>query len=189
MRTLVEALRRAVLSRYATTKTNQKYLKFSRSAQLTDLVCGVAKDGENPIGDSVAVYESCTVEVVMPGPGDGEVGVGLIDVDWIGIAIARQSNGQPLGRIQQPGIAGVGGKQRQRADADKAPVVEGRTALDVTHFIGQAPVLAHYPGTARRALDGGVLGRFLSTSATVRFLWISSPSCLRSEEHTSELQS
>ena len=72
---------------------------------MTDLVGGVAKDGEQPIGDSVAVYEGRAVEAVVPGPGDGEVGVGLFDVDRIRIAIARQSNRQLLGRIQQPGIA------------------------------------------------------------------------------------
>src|SRR5215472_18417761 len=104
-------------------KTNQKYLKFRKSRELGDAVGGVAEDGENPAGDAVVIDEGRTVDAIVPGPGDGEAGLSVLDMDRLGLTIASQSSGQPLGGIQQPGITGVGGKQCQRTNTDKTPVV------------------------------------------------------------------
>src|ERR1700736_2236982 len=95
------------------TMSNQKSLKFRKSTELGDAVDRVAEDGEHPARDSVAVDEGGAVDAIMPGPGDGEVGLSLLDMDRLGLAIASQASGQPLGGVQQPAIAGVGGKQGQ----------------------------------------------------------------------------
>jgi hypothetical protein len=105
-----------------TPKSNQKYLKFRKSRELGDAVGGVAEDGENPAGDAVAIDEGRTVDAIVPGPGNGEAGLSVLDMDRFGLTIASQSSGQPLG-VQQPGITGVGGKQCQRTDTDKTSVV------------------------------------------------------------------
>ena len=75
------------------TKTNQKSLKFRKSTELGDAVDRVAEDGEHPARDSVAIDEGGAVDAIMPGPGDGEVGLSLLDMDRLGLAIASQASG------------------------------------------------------------------------------------------------
>ena len=41
----------------------------------------------------VAVDQGCTLNAVMPGPGNGEVGVALLEVDRLGFPIAGQARG------------------------------------------------------------------------------------------------
>jgi hypothetical protein len=98
---------------------------------LGDLIGRVAKDSKHAAGGLVGVDEGWPINAEMPRPADGKVGVGFFNVDRLRIPIAGQSSGQPIRGVQQPGIAGVGGKQHQRTDADKAPFMGGSTALDV----------------------------------------------------------
>src|SRR5215467_5304046 len=93
------------------------------STQLRDLVGGIADNGGDAAGSQVAVNEAGALDAVVPGPGDGEVAVGLLDVDYFRISVAGQASGKPFRGIQQPGITAVGGKQRQRTHAHETPVV------------------------------------------------------------------
>jgi len=48
---------------------------------------------------------------------------------------------EPIGGVEQPGIAGFGGKQDQLTDGDNASVVLGCSALNIAHLIGQTETL------------------------------------------------
>src|SRR5215470_17287182 len=62
---------------------------------------------------------------------------------WIGsLSPSRASLAASVGGVEQPGIAGFGGKQEQLTDGDDAAVVIGRVALNVAHLIGQTKILA-----------------------------------------------
>ena len=52
------------------------------------------------------VDEGPSLDVVLPLPLDRESGVGVLDMNRFGIAIASQPCGQVIERIEQPGIAG-----------------------------------------------------------------------------------
>ena len=68
--------------------TSQKYLKFLDQCRLCDLIGRVAQDGNDAARDLVGVDEGRAVNAEMPGPADGEVGVGFFNVDRLGIPIA-----------------------------------------------------------------------------------------------------
>src|ERR1700730_18754843 len=74
---------------------NQKSLKFRKSTELGDAVDRVAEDGEHPARDSVAIDEGGAVDAIMPGPGDGEVGLSLLDMDRLPPAPASPTGGEP----------------------------------------------------------------------------------------------
>src|SRR5215470_1507558 len=78
---------------------SQKYLKF----QLPRAVCGVlqllrgvSEDGSGPTRLAVRVDERIALDAVVPLPLDGEVGVGLFDVDGLGVAVPCQWCGKPV---------------------------------------------------------------------------------------------
>jgi hypothetical protein len=56
--------------------------------------------------------------------------------------------------VEQPGISGVRGEQRQGTNGHKAPVVFGCAALDITDLIGEMEVLPIDVPLARPAFDG-----------------------------------
>jgi hypothetical protein len=74
-------------------------------------------------------------------------------VDRLGIAVPCQTGGEVIGRVQEPGVAGIGRKQRQWADGDEARVVCGGAALDVVDFVGQSKILAEDLPLARSTSD------------------------------------
>ena len=55
-------------------------------------------------------------------PTDGEGGIGFLDVGRFALAVSSQPCGEPIGGVEQPGIAGFGGEQDQLTDGDDAAV-------------------------------------------------------------------
>src|SRR5215471_15229463 len=118
----------------------------SISSKLAELSRWVAGDSRYPATGTIDVDKRPSLDVVLPLPLDRESGVGVLDMDRFGIAIASQPRGQVVERIQQPGIAGFGREQNQLANADNAPVVLGSPLLNVAHLVGKPKTLAiHYP--------------------------------------------
>ena len=74
-------------------------------------------------------------------------------MDIVRIAVPRQSDGQVICRVQQPGIPGIGREQRQRTNRHEAPVMLSSAMLDVPNLIGEFEVLAVYVPLARPAFD------------------------------------
>ena len=62
---------------------------------------------------------------VMPRPLDGEVSVGLFDVDGFGVPISCQGRGEPNLSIEQPGIPRLGREQDKLPDRNDSSVVAG----------------------------------------------------------------
>jgi hypothetical protein len=81
----------------------------------------VSQDGSGSSGVPIDEDECRTLDVVVPLPLDGEVGVGLFDVDGFGIAVSCQRGGEPVLFIEQPGISGLGREQDKLADRDIRP--------------------------------------------------------------------
>jgi hypothetical protein len=65
-------------------------------------------------------------------------------LSWLWIAIACEWQGEVIGGVEQPGIAGLSGKEDEWADGDDARVAVGSPALDGANFIGQAESPASY---------------------------------------------
>ena len=85
-------------------KTSQKYLKFQLPRALRgvhQLLRGISEDGSGPARLAIRVDEGIALDAVMPRPLDGEVGVGLLDVEGFGIAIPCQGRGEPIVFVEQ----------------------------------------------------------------------------------------
>jgi hypothetical protein len=54
-------------------------------------------------------------------PADSIIGVGFLDVEFKRIPIVGQAGGELIGRVQNPGVAGLGGKKYERSDVDDTP--------------------------------------------------------------------
>jgi hypothetical protein len=89
------------------------------------LLSGVSEDGSGPARLAVRVDERIALDAVVPLPLDGEVGVGLFDVDGLGVAVPCQWCGKPVVFIEQPGISGLGREQDKLTDRDDSSVVSG----------------------------------------------------------------
>src|SRR5260370_13996913 len=86
-----------------------------RLSQLSDAAGRIAEDGDNAGRVVVNEDESITVDAIIALPPDGEVGIGFLEVDRLGIAVPCQTGGEVIGRVQEPGVAGISRKQRQWA--------------------------------------------------------------------------
>ena len=80
-------------------------------------------------------------------------GIVFFDADWFGVSIAGQPCGELIGGVQQPRVAGVGGKQDKLADCNDAPIVIGCPALNVANLVDQTKGLAIHHALARSTLD------------------------------------
>src|SRR6516164_1126326 len=118
------------------------------------LLRGVSEDGSGPARLAVHVDERIALEAVVPLPLDGEVGVGLFDVDGLGVAVPCQWCGKPVVFIEQPGISGLGRERDKLTDRDDSSVVSGGAALNVAYLIGETKVLAVNHALAWCTLDG-----------------------------------
>src|SRR5262249_6903693 len=78
---------------------------------------------------------------VISFPADGEAGVSFLEVNLLWITVPRQLSSEVVFRVEQPGIAGVGGEQGHGPDCHKATVVFRGTALDITDLLGEMAVL------------------------------------------------
>ena len=79
---------------------------------------------------------------------------GFLDVDRFALAVLGQPCGEPIGEVEQPGIAGLGGEQDQLRDGDDAAVVIGGATLNVARFIGQPKTPAFDDLLAQSMFDG-----------------------------------
>src|SRR5262252_7269444 len=63
---------------------------------------------------------------------------------WIGSLSPSRASlcREPVGGVEQPGIAGFGGKQDQLADGHDTAVLIGRLTLNIAHLIGQTKIPA-----------------------------------------------
>jgi len=59
----------------------------------------------------IRVDEYRSVDTITALPTDGEGGIGFLDVDRFALAVSSQPCGEPIGGVEQPGIAGFGGEQ------------------------------------------------------------------------------
>ncbi len=76
-------------------------------------------------------------------------------MDRFALPVSSQPCGEPIGGVEQPGIAGFGGEQDQLTDGDDAAVVmSGCPALDIAHLIGETKTLALHDPLARSTPDG-----------------------------------
>src|SRR5580700_7145441 len=67
--------------------------------------------------------------------------------------VSSQPCREPIGGVEQPGIAGFGGEQDQLTDGNDAAVVIGCSALDIAHLIGETKTLALDDSAARSTPD------------------------------------
>src|SRR4029077_16985219 len=95
-----------------------------------------------------------SIDAITALPTDGERGIGFFDVDWFALTVSSQPCGEPIGGVEQPGIAGFGGEQDRLADGDDAAVVIGGPALKIAHLVGETKTLALDDPFARSAPDG-----------------------------------
>jgi hypothetical protein len=75
-------------------------------------------------------------------------------VDRFVLAVSSQPCREPIGGVEQPGIAGFGGEQDQLTDSEDAAVVIGCPALNIAHLIGETETLALDDRLARSTPDG-----------------------------------
>jgi len=122
---------------------------------LRDAVGWIAEDRDDAASVPVEVDERLAFDTVAAFPADGKTLVGFLDIDGLGVPLASQPGGQPVRRVEQPSIARIRREQCQGTDGDKAPLILGGTALDVTHLVGQAKLPA-----ADLSLSGSVPDRF-----------------------------
>src|SRR5262249_28297903 len=80
---------------------------------LSKLLCRVTEQGGDPPALPVGVEERRSHNSVLTRPSHREGGLGVFDMDWLRVPIARQANGEVLGRIEHPGIAGFAREQHK----------------------------------------------------------------------------
>src|SRR5207302_7995994 len=134
--------------------TSQKIFEIFRSSDLAELISRVAENCGDAAGIVIGVDEGRSVDAIAALPTDGERGIGFFDVDRFALALSSQPCREPIGGVEQPGIAGFGGEQDQLTDGDDAAVVIGCPALDIAHLIGQTKTLAPHNPLAWSPPDG-----------------------------------
>ncbi len=70
--------------------------------------------------EAVAVAECWTINAVMPGPGDGEIAAGVLNMDRLGIPIAGDSSGQSLRGVFAIRVRRAAPAEKTRYDASAA---------------------------------------------------------------------
>src|SRR6202040_4344771 len=112
------------------------------------------EDGGDPAGVLIRVNECRSLEAVAALPTDRKRGIGFLDVDRFALPVSSQPCREPIGGVEQPGIAGFGGEQDQLTDGNDAAVVIGCPALDIAYLIGQTKTLALHNPLAWSTPDG-----------------------------------
>jgi len=81
----------------------------------------VSVDGGEVSGFSIDVNECGSIDAIAALPVNCKGGIVFFDADWFGVSIAGQPCGELIGGVQQPRIAGIGGKQDKLADGNMRP--------------------------------------------------------------------
>src|SRR5215471_15419657 len=121
---------------------------------MLQLLRGVSEDGSCPARLVIHVDERLALDAVVALPLDGEVSVGLFDVDGFGIPIPCQGRGEPILLIEQPGIPRLRREQDKLPDRNDSSVVSGCTPSNVADLIGETEILAVLHALARSTPDG-----------------------------------
>ena len=134
-----------------------------------ELVGGVAEHGCGAAGVTIGVDEGFAFDVVVTLPVDRKGSVGFLDVERFGVTLAGEPERQVIVAVDDPGVAGFGGEQRELTEGDDAPIVLGGAALDVAARRTLAPSTMRWPGP--RLLDRFLLGHCGACQ------WTCSPNC------------
>jgi len=104
---------------------------------LRELVDRIAEHGRGTAGLSIAVDEGCAFDAVVTLPVDRKGGVGFFDVERFGVVLAGEPECEVIVAVDDPGIAGFAGEQRELTDCDDAPSVTGGAPSDLTDLVGK----------------------------------------------------
>ena len=74
------------------------------------LVDRISEDGGDPAGIVIGVNKGRSLDAIPALPTDRKGDIGLFDVDRFALAVSSQSCREPVGGVEQPGIAGFGGE-------------------------------------------------------------------------------
>ncbi len=116
---------------------------------LRELFGRIAEHGCGTAGLSIGVDEGCAFDAVVTLPVDRKGGVGFFDVERFGVALAGEPECEGIVAVDDPGIAGFAGEQRELTDRDDAPIVIGGAASDIADLVGKTKACA-----INRALAG-----------------------------------
>ena len=109
----------------------------------------VSQDGSGPSRFGVNVHECRTLDAVATLPLDGEVRIGLFDMDGFGVPVPCELRGEPILFIEQPGIPRLRREEDKLPDGNDSSVVSGCATLNVAYLIGEMKILAVNHALAR----------------------------------------
>ena len=89
----------------------------------------------------VFIEECVAVDLIAPLPADGIIGVSFLDIDRKRIPVMGKGGGEVIGRVEDPGVAGFGGKKDQWPDAYDATIVLGSALLDRADLLSETEIL------------------------------------------------
>src|SRR5215471_12874032 len=156
---------------------------------MLQLLRGVSEDGSCPARLVIHVDERLALDAVVALPLDGEVSVGLFDVDGFGIPIPCQGRGEPILLIEQPGIPRLRREQDKLPDRNDSSVVSGCTPSNVAYLIGETEILDVLHALARSTPNGssggghGTLHQAVRRSSRLRLSLLRSHCHPRLPEH------
>jgi len=90
----------------------------------------VTQDGDGPSGYAIGVDKGRSLDVIPAVPADGKRGIGFFNLDRLAFASMSQPCGQPVGGVEQPGIAGLGGEQDELRDGNDPAVARRRRVAE-----------------------------------------------------------
>ena len=96
----------------------------------------VSQDGSGPSRFAVNVHECRTLDAVATLPFDGEVRIGLFDMDGFGVPVPCELRGEPILFIEQPGIPRLRREEDKLPDCNDSPGVSGCATCNVAYLIG-----------------------------------------------------
>ena len=83
----------------------------------------MAEDGCRAAGVAVGIEEGCAFDAVVALSGDCKRSVGFFDVERLRVAVAGEREGEAMVAVEEPGIAGVAGEQRNTNPQNHRPVI------------------------------------------------------------------
>src|SRR5215831_15576306 len=132
----------------ASATSREKFLpnifEILQSFARCELVGWIAEHGCCAAGVAIGVDEGFAFDAIVAFPIDCKGSFGFFDVERFGVALAGEPECQVIVAIDDPGVAGFAGEQRELTDRDDAPIVVGRAAGDIADLVGK---------TKTRALD------------------------------------
>jgi hypothetical protein len=82
-----------------------------------------AEGGCDAAGVAIGEDEGSAFDAVEPPPVDREGRGSFLDVERFGVALAGEPEREAIFTVDDPGVAGLGRKQRELTDRDDAPIV------------------------------------------------------------------